>query len=66
MTQTSKEADRLTLNEAAARLSMTEAQVRRRVLQGRLVGGQALGRWWYVTSESVDRYLAAKPAEEAV
>ena len=50
--------DRLTLVEAAALLGMTQDSVRRRILQGHLAGGQELGRWWYVTRESVDRYLA--------
>ncbi len=57
--------DRLTLVEAAALLGMTQDSVRRRVLQGHLEGGQELGRWWYVTRESVDRYLAAQQATAA-
>ena len=65
MPEPSKQSDRLTLNDAAARLGMTEGQVRRRVLQGRLDGGQELGRWWYVTLESVDRYLAEQRSTAA-
>ncbi len=57
--------DRLTLVEAAARLEMTQDSVRRRILQGYLDGGQVLGRWWYVTRESVDRYLAEQQATAA-
>ena len=58
----SSKTDRLTLVEAAARLEMTQDSVRRRILQGHLEGGQELGRWWYVTQESVTRYLAQQQA----
>lgn len=57
--------DRLTLVEAAALLGMTQDSVRRRVLQGHLTGGQELGRWWYVSRKSVQRYLAKESAAEA-
>ncbi len=57
--------DRLTLIEAAALLELTQDSVRRRILQGHLKGGQELGRWWYVTKESVDRYLAEQQATAA-
>ena len=57
--------DRLTLVEAAALLGMTQDSVRRRILQGHLEGGQELGRWWYVTRESVDHYLAEQQAPAA-
>ena len=55
--------DRLTLVEAAALLEMTQDSVRRRILQGHLEGGQELGRWWYVTRQSVQQYLADRKAE---
>ena len=54
--------DRLTLIEAAQLLGLTQDSVRRRILQGHLKGGQELGRWWYVTRESVDRYLTEQQA----
>ncbi len=57
--------DRLTLVEAAALLGMTQDSVRRRILQGHLEGGQELGRYWYVTQESVDRYLTEQQAAAA-
>ena len=59
--------DHLTLIEAAALLGLTQDSVRRRILQGHLEGGQELGRWWYVTQESVTRYLEqqATAAESA-
>ena len=57
--------NRLTLVEAAALLGMTQDSVRRRILQGHLEGGQELGRWWYVTQESVDRYLTEQQATAA-
>lgn len=57
--------DRLTLIEAAQLLGMTQDSVRRRILQGHLEGGQELGRWWYVSRESVDRYLAQQKAAAA-
>ena len=53
----SKQPERLTLVEAAALLEMTQDSVRRRVLLGHLQGGQELGRWWYVTRKSVERYI---------
>ena len=55
--------DRLTLIEAAALLGMTQDSVRRRILQGHLDGGQEMGRWWYVTRESVQQYIADRKAE---
>lgn len=55
--------DRLTLVEAAALLGMTQDSVRRRILQGHLDGGQEMGRWWYVTRESVQQYIADRKAE---
>ena len=57
--------DRLTLIEAAHLLGLTQDSVRRRILQGHLEGGQELGRWWYVTQESVNRYLAEQQATAA-
>ena len=54
--------DRLTLIEAAQLLGLTQDSVQRRILQGHLKGGQELGRWWYVTRESVDRYLTEQQA----
>ncbi len=55
--------DRPTLIEAAALLWMTQDSVRRRILQRHLDGGQEMGRWWYVTRESVQQYIADRKAE---
>ena len=65
MAEPSKQSDRLTLIGAGTKLGMTEGQVRRLVLKGQLVGGQELGRWWYVSLESVDRYLAEQQTTAA-
>ncbi len=61
----SSKTDRLTLVEAAALLEMTQDSVRRRILLGQLEGGQELGRWWYVTRQSVERYIIKQQAAAA-
>ena len=58
------EIESMTLTQAARRLALTEGQVRRRVLRGELDGGQQMGRWWYVTTKSVEA-AEAEAAEAA-
>lgn len=48
--------DRLTLQEACQRLEMSRDQVILRIQKKDLVGGQELGRWWWVTNASVEQY----------
>ena len=53
----SNQPQRIPLPEACSRLQMTREQVIPRIQKGELQGGQDLGRW-FVTLESIDRYLA--------
>jgi hypothetical protein len=48
----------LTLMEAAMRLGVSYNQALRRLLIGELEGGRRDGKW-HVTSQSVERWLAA-------
>ena len=51
--------DRIPLPEACNRLRMSRDQVILRINKEDLAGGQHLGRW-FVTLESIERYLARK------
>ncbi len=55
----------LAITDAALRLGVSREAAIRMVQRGLLEGGQELGRWWYVTRESVDRYLADQQAAAA-
>ncbi len=55
----SNQSERIPLPEACSRLQMTREQVIPRIQKGELEGGQDLGRW-FVTPESIKRYLAAE------
>lgn len=54
---------RVTLPQALERLQpMSRDQAIFRIANGELDGGQDLGRW-FVTVESIDRYLAAEQSQ---
>lgn len=51
--------DGVPLPEASRRLRMSGEKTRRRLLEGRLEGHLVNGRW-YITAQSIERYLAAQ------
>ncbi len=59
----SKQSERIPLQEACQRLRMSREQVMPRLQRGDLDGGKdKLSGHWYVTLESIERYLAEAPA----
>ncbi len=63
MKSDSNQSERIPLQEACIRLRMSREQVLPRLQRGDLDGGKDAfsGRWW-VTLESIDRYLAEQQA----
>ncbi len=57
MEPVSNQSQRIPLPEACNRLRMSRDQVILRINKGDVDGGQHLGRW-FVTLESIERYLA--------
>ena len=64
MDPASKQPERIPLQEACQRLRMSREQLIPRIQKGELEGGQDLGRW-FVTLESIDRYIAEQQATAA-
>ena len=59
MDRASKQSERIPLQEACQRLQMSREQVMPRLQRGELKGGRdGFSGRWYVTLESIDRYLA--------
>ena len=57
----SKQSERIPLQEACQRLRMSREQVMPRLQRGDLDGGKdQLSGHWYVTLESIERYLNAE------
>ena len=56
--------DQIPLPEACNRLRLSRHQVIRRINKEELVGGQYMGRW-FVTLESIKRYLAEQQTADA-
>ena len=52
------ESEQISLSEACRRLRMSRERVILRINNGELIGGQTMGRWWFVTVGSIERYLA--------
>ena len=65
MAPSDKELDRVTLIQAAIRLGMSHESVKRRIWTGQIAGGQSLGRYWWVSKRSLERYLADNPKTAA-
>ena len=66
MDPASKQPERIPLQEACLRLGMSRDQVMPRIQKGELEGGQdSFSGRWYVTQESITRYLAEQQTTAA-
>ena len=58
--------NRVPVQEAGIKLGLSRESVMRRLAAGELAGGKdLLSAHWYVTQESIDRYLAEKQTTAA-